>query len=71
MTMKFNLNGLKFNLEGTKNSVFQDKEAEGKIVAEIENLSIEVEASIEEMLTEVLPQLKDAIKASIENKKRD
>lgn len=70
MTMKFNLNGLKFNLEGTKNSVFQDKEAEGKIVAEIENLSIEVEASIEEMVKEVIPHLKGAIEASIINQKK-
>lgn len=71
MTMKFNLTGVNFNLEGVIFNAFSEKEAEGKISASIENLSIEVEASIEEMLTEVLPQLKDAIKASIENKKRD
>lgn len=71
MKIKMEIKGLSFNLEGTKNSVFQDKEAEGKISANLENLSLEVEAPVEEMLKEVIPQIKDVIKASLENKKRD
>lgn len=71
MKIKFNLEGVEFNLEGVKNSPFKSEiEAEGKISASIKKLEIETEASIEEMLTEVKPQLKDAIKASIENQKK-
>lgn len=70
--IKMEFKGLNFNLEGVKNSPFFEKsiEAEGKISASIESFSVEAEASIEEMITEVIPQIKDVLKASIENKKK-
>ncbi len=70
--IKMEFKGLKFDLEGVKNSPFFEKsiEAEGKISASLESFSVEAEASIEEMITEVIPQIKDVIKASIENKKK-
>lgn len=71
MKFKFNLEGLNFDLKGREVDAFGNEKINFDLVGNVGKLEIEAEASIEEMVKEVIPHLKDAIKASIENKKRD
>lgn len=68
MKVKFNLEGVEFNVKGFQKDVFGNETLNADVNGHIGKMELEVEASIEEMLKEVLPQLKDAIKASIEKK---
>lgn len=71
MKFKMNLEGVEFNVRGFQKDVFGNETLNADVNGHIGKLEIEAEASIEEMIKEVIPHLKDAIKASIENKKRD
>lgn len=69
--IKFNLENVNFDLKGREGDPFGNEKINFDLVGNIGKFEIEAEASVEEMIKEVIPHLKDAIKASIENKKRD
>lgn len=66
--IKFNLEGVAFDLKGKENDAFGGEKINFDLQGHIGKLEFEAEASIEEMIKEVIPYLKDAIKASIEKK---
>lgn len=71
MKIKFNLEDVNFYVKGIEKDPFGSTKIDADLSGHIGKLQFEAEASIEEMIKEVLPQLKDVLKASIENKKRD
>lgn len=68
MKIKFNLEDVNFAVRGKENDAFGNEKIDADLQGHIGKLSIEVESSLEEMVKEVVPYLKDAIKASIEKK---
>lgn len=65
---KFNLQDVEFNLKGREGDPFGNEKLNFDLQGHIGKMEIEAEASIEEMVRDVIPYLKDAIKASIEKK---
>ena len=65
---KFNLQDVEFVVKGKENDAFGNTKIDADLQGHIGKLEIEAEASIEEMVRDVIPYLKDAIKASIEKK---
>lgn len=65
---RFNLEGVEFDLKGREGDPFGNEKLNFDLKGHIGKMEIEAEASIEEMVKEVIPYLKDAIKASIEKK---
>ena len=68
MKFKFNLEGVAFDLKGKEGDGFGGEKLNFDLQGHIGKIEIEAEASIEEMMKEIIPHLKDAIKASIEKK---
>lgn len=68
MKFKMNLEGVEFNVRGFQKDVFGNETLNADVNGHIGKLEIEAEASIEEMMRDIIPHLKDAIKASIEKK---
>lgn len=66
--IKFNLQDVEFNLKGREGDPFGNEKLNFDLQGHIGKLEFEAEASIEEMVRDVIPYLKDAIKASIEKK---
>ena len=66
--IKFNVEGLNFDLKGKEVDPFGNEKIKFDLVGQVGKLEFEAEASIEEMVRDVIPYLKDAIKASIEKK---
>lgn len=65
---RFNLEGVEFSIRGKENDAFGNQKIDADLQGHIGKLEIEAEASIEEMMRDIIPHLKDAIKASIEKK---
>lgn len=65
---RFNLEGVEFNLKGNEKDAFGNEKLNFDFQGHIGKMEVEAEASIEEMIRDVIPYLKDAIKASIEKK---
>lgn len=70
MKFKFNLEGLNFDLKGKEVDAFGNEKINFDLVGQVGKLEIEAEASIEEMVKEVIPHLRGAIEASIRNQKK-
>ena len=68
MKFKMNLEGVEFNVRGFQKDVFGNETLNADVNGHVGKLEIEAEASIEEMIRDIIPHLKDAIKASIEKK---
>ena len=68
MKFKMNLEGVEFNVRGFQKDVFGNETLNADVNGHVGKLEIEAEASIEEMMRDIIPNLKDAIKASIEKK---
>ena len=68
MKFRMNLENVNFDLKGREGDPFGNEKINFDLVGNIGKFEIEAEASIEEMIKEVIPHLKDAIKASIEKK---
>lgn len=68
---RFNLQDVEFDLKGREGDLFGNEKINFDLKGKLGKIEIEAEASIEEMIKEVIPQIKDVLKASIENKKRD
>jgi len=66
--IKFNLEDVNFTVKGIEKDTFGNTKIDADLQGHIGKLSIEAESSIEEMMRDVIPYLKDAIKASIEKK---
>lgn len=66
--IKFNLENVNFDLKGREGDPFGNEKINFDLQGNIGKLEFEAEASIEEMVRDVIPYLKDAIKASIEKK---
>ena len=69
MKFKFNLEGVAFDLKGKESDGFGGK-INFDLQGHIGKMEIEAEASIEEMIKEVIPHLRGAIEASIRNEKK-
>lgn len=65
---RFNLEDVNFTVRGKENDTFGNQKIDADLQGHIGKMEIEAEASIEEMVRDVIPYLKDAIKASIEKK---
>lgn len=70
MKFKFNLEGVAFDLKGKENDAFGGEKLNFDLQGHIGKMEIEAEASIEEMIKEVIPHLRGAIEASIKNEKK-
>lgn len=68
MKFKFNLENVNFDLKGREGDPFGNEKINFDLQGNIGKMEIEAEASIEEMMRDIIPHLKDAIKASIEKK---
>ena len=68
MKFRMNLENVNFDLKGREGDPFGNEKINFDLVGNIGKMEIEAEASIEEMVRDVIPYLKDAIKASIEKK---
>lgn len=66
--IKIKLEGLNFDLKGKEVDSFGNEKINFDLKGGIGKLEIEAESSFEEMIRDVVPFLKDAIKASIEKK---
>lgn len=67
---KFNLQDVEFNLKGREGDPFGNEKLNFDLQGHIGKLEIEAEASVEEMIKEVIPHLRGAIEASIRNEKK-
>ena len=65
---RFNLQDVEFDLKGREGDPFGNEKINFDLKGKLGKIEIEAEASIEEMVRDVIPYLKDAIKASIEKK---
>lgn len=65
---RFNLEDVNFIVKGNEKDTFGNTKIDADLQGHIGKMEIEAEASIEEMVRDVIPYLKDAIKASIEKK---
>lgn len=68
MKVKFNLENVNFDLKGREGDPFGNEKINFDLQGNIGKMELEVESTFEEMVKEVIPHLKDAIKASIEKK---
>ena len=70
MKFKFNLEGVAFDLKGKESDGFGGETINFDLQGHIGKMEIEAEASIEEMIKEVILHLRGAIEASIRNEKK-
>lgn len=70
MKVKFNLEGVAFDLKGREGDGFGGEKLNFDLQGHIGKIEFEAEASVEEMIKEVIPHLRGAIEASVRNEKK-